>query len=363
MGKLTAILFFITAITFYTSCKKEDIQKDPDPITLDSATIMGFKDSTQLIKSIKYDFYDSATNAILFSNTEYYYYDTLNRKIIISLQPVSSSTQSYDGVEYNYNSAGLLSHVSQKYITKVIDSNSALRSDFIYDEANVIKSISLGFNNGQHFTISFNKKALPSGGYQLTWIDPVSYNGYSDSTIDIADFDAEGKIQAYYLGLVLFDNIIYESDSSEYDLNGNISKIVRTNYSYSATPSQPDTAVITSSGYTLYDFTSRDTKGDQLYNLDQILNNGMANFPKSLSFNFIPLSNNLDEIAYQYRKYPALSTNINITADYGTANGSDYFVPFNSSPQYDSKNRLVRYRMFYNFGTLNYTDYLISYYK
>ena len=362
MEKLAAILCIITII-FFTSCKKGDIENDQDPATPDSVTIMGFKDSTELIKSIQYDYRDSATNAIVFSMTEYYYYDTLNRKIIISLHPLSSSTQSYNGVEFSYNSKGLLSHVSQKYITQVTDSNSALTSDFTYDEANVINSISLSFINGKHFTISFNKKTLPSGGYQLTWIDPVSYNGYPDSTIDIANFDAKGKMQVYYLGSVLFENIIYVSDSTEYDLNGNIRKIVQTDYTYSAIPAHPDTAITTSVSYDLYDFTSRDTKGDQLYNLDQILNNGLANFPKSLTYNFIPLSNNMNEIAYQYTKYPALITNITTSADNGGGNGGNYSVPFNSSPEYDSENRLIKYRMFYNSGSQNYIDYSISYYK
>jgi hypothetical protein len=57
------IFFCMAAVTIYTSCKKTDVPNKPLSPS-DSATIMGFKDSTQLIKSLREISYDSATNMI-----------------------------------------------------------------------------------------------------------------------------------------------------------------------------------------------------------------------------------------------------------------------------------------------------------
>jgi len=345
MKKLSVLFLSIAVFIFYTSCSKNNDLKNPDPVTIDSATIMGFKDSTQLIKSITGISYDSASGGITDSATQFYFYDTLNKKIILSLQPVTNSTQSYDGIEYNYNNAGLVSHISWKYFHNTqSDSTPFISSDYIYDDVNVLKSASVNQFGGKHYTISFNKTVLSNGGYQLAWKDTSPY-GYPDSSSYIVNFDAGGKMQEYYY---VFGNTTYWSDSSIYDSNGNFSKILTRIYSNPGS----------SSSYTFYDFISRDTKGDQLYNLNQIVNNGLANIPNSISYSFIGVDA-IDDYVYQYSKYPALTTKIYREDQ----SGNPYYVNFNSAPQYDSKDRLVKYRMFFNDAELSYGDYIISYYK
>lgn len=355
MKKLSVALILIAAGFFYTSCSKNNDLQNPDPVTIDSATIMGFKDSTQLIKSITGISYDSTSGEITDSATMYYFYDTLNKKIILSLQPVSNSTQSYDGVEYNYNSAGLVSHISWKSLSGTQNSNfQFISTDYIYDAANVIKSASVALVDGEHYTISFNKTQLPSGGYQLAWTDASSFNpnGYPGSTSYVANYDNSGRLQKISVSP---GNRINWSDSSVYDLNGSISKVIATDYFYQNSSSgNPDS----SSSVTSYDFISRDTKGDQLYNLNQIVNNGLANIPNSISYSFVGVDA-IDDYVYQYSKYPALTTKIYREDQ----SGNPYYVNFNSAPQYDSKNRLVRYRMFFSDVDLSYVDYIIGYYK
>lgn len=356
---MKTLLILIAATILYSSCNKNNDLRNPDPTTIDSATIMGFKDSTQLIKSITGIIYDSATGAIEDSSSRYYFYDTLNKRIILSLQPVSNPDQSYDGVEYSYNSAGLLSHVSWKYLNNTPSvGQSFITSDYIYDDANVIKSASVVLFGGPNYTISFNKTTLPSGGYQLSWTDssPYNDNGYPGSTHYIADFDKSGRIERYSN---TFGNQINWTDSIVYDLNGNFSRVINIGYFYkTSSDTNPDSTTID----TAYDFTSRDIKGDQLYNLNQIVNNGIANIPNSISYSFAGVDA-IDDYVYQYSKYPVLSTNIRRTVDYNGGGIGVYHVNFSSSPEYDSKNRLVKYRMFFNDFELSYIDYIISYYK
>ncbi|HET7115697.1 MAG TPA: hypothetical protein VFI29_04370, partial [Hanamia sp.] len=115
MSKLLMILLCLLIVTAYTSCNKNDVT--PTPLSpKDSATIMGFKDSTLLIKSIRENSYDSATNAITDSSTTYFHYDTINRKITFRLLDYSDPNNS-DSFEYSYNSLGLLIHLENKSLS------------------------------------------------------------------------------------------------------------------------------------------------------------------------------------------------------------------------------------------------------
>ena len=67
----------IALIISLVSCQKNISSPNP---TIISTNIFGFADSTQLIKSITYHNQDS-------SGSQYFFYDTVNRKIIVSLQP------------------------------------------------------------------------------------------------------------------------------------------------------------------------------------------------------------------------------------------------------------------------------------
>jgi hypothetical protein len=337
MNKLLIMLFCMTALISYTSCKKNDVANKPLSPS-DSATIMGFKDSTQLIKSIREISYDSATNMITDSSITYFYYDTVNRKISLSLKDYSDPAQaSLDSFEYTYNGAGLLIHFANKSSQANSTTFNVLTEDITYDANNIVKTVIDNFSDGTTLNYNINKTPLANGGYSLNWFDLLNA---PDTAYYTVNFDNTGRTISYYF---------YEySDSIIYDATGNMSKIMRTEYT--PDPNAPNT-------YVLYDFVSRDTKGDQLYNLEQILNNGIANFPSETSFGAI------DELDYQYIKYPALSTNVHRFTDGYGSGGVGYTINFSSTPQYDSQNRLVRYRVFFNDVIFDYLDYVISYYK
>jgi len=337
MKKLLMILFCMGAVAFYTSCNKTYVPNTPVS-PKDSTTIMGFKDSTQLIKSIREYSYDSATNAIMDSTITYYHYDTVNRKISMKLKDYSDPAQaSLDSFELSYNSSGLLVHFANKSSQASSQTDNVLTEDIVYDANDIVKTVTENYSDGTVLTYNMNKTSLANGGYSLNWYDLLNA---PDTAYYTVNFDNTGRTISYY-----FDRY---SDSVIYDATGNMSKVKRTEYP--PLPNAPQT-------YVLYDFASRDTKGDQLYNLEQILNNGVANFPAETSFGVI------DELDYQYFKYPALSTNVlRFPNGYGTG-GVGYTVNFTSTPQYDSQNRLVKYKVFFNDVVFEYLEYDITYYK
>ncbi|MGN6196506.1 MAG: hypothetical protein ACTHOB_16320 [Ginsengibacter sp.] len=335
---LGILLCFLIVIIYTTSCNKNDVPA-PRLSSNDSATIMGFKDSTQLIKSIREISYDSATNAITDSTITYFHYDTINRKILIRLMDFADPDQATrDSFEYSYNSEGLLIHIENK--SSSTTSEDLQTEDILYDADNVVKTVTDRSFDGTTLVYSMNKKPLAGGGYSLSWFDLLNA---PDTAYYTVNFDNASRATSSY-----FDG---HSDSIIYDVEGSISKIIQTDYltPYSLTGS--DT-------YPLYDFVSRDTKGDQLYNLNRIMYNGISNFPAETSFGVA------DEFQYQYTKYPALSTKINRPAggDY-EAGGGVYLINFSSTPEYDSKNRLVKYKAFFNDTRFSYLEYVIRYYK
>jgi hypothetical protein len=340
MKKISIALVLMSAWIYYSSCSKnnDDIQ-NPDPGTIDSATIMGFKDSTLLIKSIHnidYDgdgaFYDSATAFIS--------YDTVNKKITITSVGVDGS----DKQEFTYNSKGLLSELHE---TGDADNSADYRINYTYDESGILKSVKgTGGTDDDNFEISIDKTLLSSGDYQLEWDEPsVSYNPDTHEHY-MAIFDGEGRALSYY---DYANDKLSVSDSILYDVEGNISKVTRT----LSKPTQDDPdAMVT---ITKYDFKSRDTKGDQLYNLYRIMYNGISNFSDMYSGIYGPFSANY----FQVFKHPALATDISVPSG-----DSFSVVSVNDVPEYDSKNRLIKYNGFFDDGDIIYsTAYTISYYK
>lgn len=338
MNKSLGILPVFLIVIIFTSCNKNDVPS-PRLSSKDSATIMGFKDSTQLIKSIREISYDSATGAITDSTITYFHYDTINRKITLSLFDYSDPGQANrDSFEYSYNSEGLLIHIENKSSSTA--SEHLQTEDILYDGDNVVKTVTDRSFDGTTLVYNMNKKPLAGGGYSLSWFDLLNA---PDTAYYTVNFDNANRVtSSYFYG---------HSDSIIYDAQGSISKIMQTDYLTPYSLSGADT-------YPLYDFVSRDTKGDQLYNLDRIMYNGTSNFPVETSFGVA------DEFQYQYTKYPALSTKINRpeSGDY-EAGGGVYAVNFSSTPEYDNKNRLVKYKVFFNDIELSYLEYVISYYK
>lgn len=333
------------AVLLYTSCKKNDVPAQR-VANLDTVAIMGFKDSTQLIKSFTSYYLDSGSNVITDSSVAFFHYDTVNRRITIGSGGVSTGEGDFDSLVYQYNSGLLLMQVSFLYSIPPSDPTVAVSIAYTYDVADVIQSATFTEYNGQQYTYSFNKTTLAGGGYQLSWLDtsPTSSAGNTY----LASFNSQGQ---------MISNYDYTtSDSLEYDASGNISKIVQTNY---LQPYNLNGAV----SFTLYDFTSRDTKGDQLYNLYQVLNHGIAN----LNVDDGNISAELFDVDYifQFTKYPATSTIINrpyYPSGYCTTCGT-YQVTSIATPTYDSQNRLVTYEVFFNDDPLSYEGYHLSYYK
>jgi len=338
MKKLLMILFCMGAVTVYTSCNKTYVPDTPVS-PKDSATIMGFKDSTQLIKSLQIFYYDSATNAITDSIITYFYYDTLNRKITYRTKEYSDPNGAYsDSFEYSYNSSGLLIRFENKSTLMSSTSGDLQAENITYDADNVVKSVTDKSFDGTTLTYTMNKTSLANGGYSLNWFDLLDA---PDTAYYTVNFDNTGRTTSYY-----FDRY---SDSVIYDATGNMSQIKRTEYP--PLPNAPRT-------YVLYDFLSRDSKGDQLYNFFRILYNGIFNFSWETSFG------SANEVTYQYFKYPALSSKVlRFPNGYGSGDPDGYTINFTSAPQYDSQNRLVKYRVFFNDEPFTYFDYVITYYK
>ncbi|MEO8821765.1 MAG: hypothetical protein ABI267_07730 [Ginsengibacter sp.] len=325
MNKFKTLLFLIAATTLYSSCNKHNDLQNPDPVTIDSVNIMGFKDSTLLIKSLhRIDFNGDGTFED--SSMSYISYDTLNRKITITDGKGSETG------EYAYNTKGLLIHILEK------DDNGTSTTDYTSDESNILKSVTENGVPGGGEIYTLNKTLLPSGNYQLSWESPSDILSPNTHENFLANFDSKGSTLSYY---DYTNDELSLSDSILYDAGGNISKVIRTR----SNASRP---------FTQFDFISRDTKGDQLYNFYSILYNGVANFSDLYS----GFSGIFNQSFFQFFKYPALSTDIT------NADGDSFkTISFNDTPQYDSKNRLIKFREFFNDVELYVTEYTIGYYK
>src|ERR1700690_2155448 len=109
MKQLFFYLIIITCVLFFFSCKKVN---DTPHITqqVDSVKIFGF-DSTKLVKSLTFIAIDSMGNETD-SSTEYYYYDTLNKKIFASGQNITTPNPPNYIYILSYNSSYHLSNFS-----------------------------------------------------------------------------------------------------------------------------------------------------------------------------------------------------------------------------------------------------------
>ncbi len=347
MNKLKTFLLLIAVTTIYTSCTK-DSKLDPDPDKNDSATIIGFKDSTLLIKSVTKLKIDFSGNYID-SSTFYVYYDSLKRKINFNSEYTSSPTPTMFSSVHSYNSAGLLVQLDRSDVTGRYTNN------YIYDAQNVISSATIEEKDRAKRTFYFTKKMLSEGGYSLSVNDSTSFQF---DHIDFYSFNFNGNDQltkvSTYFTASLNDGM---KDSIYYDGFGNVSKVIQTRY----VPGYPVSI------HTPYQFFSRDTKGDQYYNFNKKVMNGIANLPKLL-YGYFDVGNELvgmeNIYLYQFSKFPALSASF-----YKYFNGDYPYVNFKPEAEYDSKDRLVKFKLYLGdelfLGDDAYfsDEYRLTYYK
>ena len=340
---LAAIIF---AVTLIVACHKTDVEEPQLPATLDSTAILGFADSTQLIKSITGYFLDSGSNIANDSSRILFLYDTVNRRITIAEDLAGATGGSLDSMIYQYNDEFFLSRISFIGSEYADDPTSTATIDYKYDADKVIQQAIFTEYGGNKYAYTFNKTILPGGGYRLSWLETSPYSGAGNTYL--ASFDAKGKLISHYYYLY--------SDSIVYDAIGNITKVLRTNYekAYEITGSKT---------FPLYEFTARETKGDQLYNFNQILNRGIANL------NFIDGGIGAElfsvDYVYQFTRFPATSMVLHRFTPYNSdcPNCPDYQITSNSQPVFDSQQRLLRYKVVFNDYPLTYQEFYIKYYK
>ena len=349
--KITKLLFLPVLLTVLviTSCQREVDFTDTDPVT------EYVRDSTLLIKSVS--LYDLGLQD---SISETYSYDSINRKITLTFSNPSASIFP-DGTvaELSYNSDWMISHAKYTYpagyTPQAGDYNTV---DVVYDAEKILQRITVNYSDGSVETKIYTKTSLTSGNYQLSWDESAS--GFpNDNLLRRAVFNTAGKniinvVEHSFIaatspgGNDVFTNRI-TSDTLFYDPGGNVSKIIR---------NETDTLLHTSQSFVSYNFSSRQTRGDQLYNQRQAIIRGIANMPffdpDSDVELFGVLAASLENEQWQYLKYPIQSADIHWL-------GSDYH--FVSSSVFDSMNRLTEFKGFALDIGINDRIFKIKYYK
>ncbi len=353
LTKVTRNLLFASSVfvlLVLTSCQKGvDIDLDnPPPIPGE------VKDSTLLIKSIKSVWDIGLPNED--SLTEYYSYDTVNRKITITWRDENGDYVP-DGskVELSYNTKGHLVNASYHYPVGYVPWDFDYNTINIeYDGNNVLQKVIVKYMGGSQESAAFNKTVLADNGYQLAWTETMLED---DSIFRKAIFDKEGKavlnhIEHYYYpspGLPAMDTTILR-DSIAYDAGGSVMKVF-VKSEFKPTNEMHD--------FTLYEFT-RQTKGDQLYNQRKLIMNGIDNVPfgdydSMFADAFGILSFSMEYENWQYSKYPCQTVRARMS------DGS--FKNFTSNSTFDDKNRLTKFTGFFHDLDLEPVEYSITYYK
>lgn len=342
------VLLTILAVT---SCQRELSFIDPGPV------IEQLKDSTLLIKSIT--FINDDDFVVRDTVTESYSYDSVNRKVLI-IWNSTTSTDMPDGMseEISYNADWMVTRGVFTYPSGYTPGISDFATvDVEYDGQKILKKITTKYADGATDFRIFTKTMLSGGNYQLSWDETNPADPYYIASLRRAVFNAEGKNiisisdQSFGAGTSPSDyNNYVVSDTFSYDAAGNVSKIVR---------NVIDTLQHTNQSFLFYEFAGRETRGDQLYNQRQGLMRGIANMPfgggDSDAGTFGLLSFGIDFENLQFLKYPVQTTKI--------YNWNNSNFTFNSSSEFDSKNRLVRFKGFFLDVTTTDRIFEIKYFK
>ncbi len=348
------ILVFVVSIFSIASCKKNDTTQSTIIVDSTSIAAIPFVDSTQMIKSFSENHYDNQGNFVDSTGTFYFFYDINNRIVSLLSQFSTFPDLTYTVLAFRYDNSGRLfeeDFLSTRPVSIYQGGTILTAINYTYDAQNVISSRTTKDYYGNIIdSIYLTKTNNPSGGYTLSYNSSQS-NFVHDSTLNTSTFDADGKLissSALTLPGFHFGYI----DSLIYDVTGNVTKVIRNSLLGSLSNS------IT---YNQFEFSSRDTTGNQFSNFNRLLFNGIANMPLDLLANNSVgpgFNGNQNFMFYQFTKYPSLSTKV-----YQTYSGT--YLTFNPHPQYDNRGRLVKYRMYtYNDGDpYYYTDFILTYYK
>ncbi len=347
------IFVFVVSIFSIASCKKNDTAQSTIIVDSTSIAAIPFMDSAQMIKSFSENHYDNLGNFVDSSGTFYFFYDINNRIMSLLTKFSTFPDLRYTVLAFRYDNSGRLFE-EDFYNTRplsIYQGGTILTTiNYTYDAQNIISSrTTKDYYKNIIDSISLNKTINPSGGYTLSYNSSQS-NFVHDSTLNTCSFDAGGKLISSS-ALTLPDFHFGYMDSVIYDATGNVTKVIRNELLGSLSNS------IT---YNEFEFSSRDTIGNQFSNFNRLLFNGIANLPIDLLANNSVgpgFNGNQNFKFYQFTKSPSLSTKV-----YQTYSGS--YLTFNPHPQYDSHGRLVKYRMYtYNDGDpYYYTDIILTYY-
>jgi hypothetical protein len=349
--------FPVFVLLVLTSCQKGvDIDLDNPPPLPDN-----IKDSTELIKSIRLNIHELSGQPSDDSAKEDYFYDTINKKIIITYDHSASNPDYYNfsSIEHSYDNKGLLTNVIHKYRDGFVPLDNYLVSVKLdYDAEKIIRKLTIQNYKGDIRVVPFTKTSLSPDKYELSWDEPL-FTGWAEDTINkSAIFSTDGRcLRVEYRRMHENVNgeplrfVIY-TDSLIYDVEGNIKKVQATYI---------DTTDHEEENYLGCEFFSHYTKGDQLYKQKQLLLNGIANMPFGEDLFFGSISGILsyfsgDYESMQYHKYPFQTAKV-----YG-GNAIQY-RSFKSTVQFDSKDRLTKFTGFFNDIELFPYVFEIGYYK
>lgn len=345
INQIRTILILFATAAFYTSCTKVDSKMDPepDPGIVDSVPVLHYKDSTVLIRSIT-KLRTNKAGKYLDSITFYIYYDSLNRKINFNSEYRNSPIPTDSSTVHSYNSNGLLVQLDRN------NSAGTLTNKYTYDPQNILSSAEIELKPGVRKTENFIKKMLPGGGYSLSLRDSSYYPSFEP--IDANTFEFNAQNQLVFMGFFRPPNKREGfTDSLFYDDAGNVNKVVETIYSSNDRPST----------ITYFEFSDRASRGDQFYNFNKKVYNGISDFPEFLD-NFLsgsPLTGAYNEGLYQFIKYPASNNRIYTWSDYQVV----AYINFDSDAEYDRANRLVKLKLYVGRDYHYTNEYRLTYYK
>ncbi|HVZ98156.1 MAG TPA: hypothetical protein VG847_14840 [Chitinophagaceae bacterium] len=342
MKQLFLSAIIISSASFFFSCNKV-ADTPPTSQQVDSVKIFGV-DSTELVKSLTKIWTDSLGN-FQDSNIVYFYYDTTGRRIFWDAIPNTDPNPDHHAFVFSYNSNYQISHVKRN-TTDLQDTGSAVTTDFAYDNENIIKSVTYTYTSGVPEVENVSKTSLPSGGYSLSTVDE-GYVGHNELTV--YNFDANGRFVSW-ASYTIPSAVPNMADTLIYDASGNIATVVESDTS--SWTYAPETL-------NLYQMSSRATEGNEFATLNKILYNGVSQLPEFTFSNSAigsGLTNIDDWYYYQFTNYPASSVTV-------YQEGTNSYVTFNPNAQFDSKNRIVSFRMYNGDEPYYYETEKLSYYK